>query len=154
MASGLVGAEVKTLEIRAAAVRLRDWQTRLSDLVRRRLHTPFRWGEQDCCLWAADVVLACTGVDLAADLRGEYSTEFGARRVLAQHGGVVELAIARLGPVVPTILAQPGDVGLVMGGEWPTLAAAAGGHFLAPGPAGLVTVLPDRVARVWRCTRG
>ncbi|MBX3605377.1 MAG: hypothetical protein KF788_08900 [Piscinibacter sp.] len=132
-------------------VRVRDWQSRLQAIVCRRLQAPFAWGVNDCCLFAADCVLAVTGRDPAEDLRGAYADERGAARLLAAHGGVVELAIARLGPVVPAALAQPGDVGLVRFDGRDTLAVCMGAHWMAPGEAGLATILPGQVLRAWRC---
>lgn len=136
--------------------RLRTWQSNLAALFAERRRAPFRWGVHDCCLWPADGVLAVTGVDPAADLRDTYATEAEAEAVLAAHGGLVEIAIARLGPVIPTDLAQPGDVGLLIvpAGERPSLALyGGGGLWWVPGPRGLVEVFPDKIARAWRCSK-
>lgn len=135
-----------------ATIRLPDWQTRLGALVDQHHRTPFAWGTFDCITFAADAVLACTGVDLAADMRGQYSTEPEALALLAQHGGVVALACARLGAVVPVALAQPGDIGVASIDHLHRLAVCCGGHFLAPGPVGLTYIAPDQVLRVWRIT--
>ena len=137
----------------AASRRLQDWQSRLGALVNSRLAAPFAWGTHDCCLWAADAVLATTGRDLAGDLRGTYRTAGQAAEVLHRHGGVVGLAVARLGPVVPAALAQPGDVGLITVDHRHTLAVCGGAHFLAAGSAGLVSIPAAQVIRAWRCTR-
>lgn len=137
-----------------AAARLPDWQTRLGALVSQRLPQPFAWGSNDCILFAADAVLACTGVDLAADMRGRYATEADALALLAQHGGPVALAVARLGRVVPVDLAQPGDIGVASIAHQHRLAVCGGGHFLAPGPAGLVSIPHAQVLRAWRITQG
>ena len=134
--------------------RLHDWQLRLAALVDQRLATPFAWGSHDCCLFAADAVIACTGADLAADLRGSYCSEAEAQAVLASHGGLIALAAARLGRSVRAELAQPGDIGLVSIEGRPTLALCGGPVFLAPGPSGLVPLAPDQVLRAWRCTAG
>lgn len=134
--------------------RIRTWQSALHACVAERLHKPFAWGSQDCCLFAADCVFSVTGVDPAADLRGAYANEREAARVLQAHGGVVELAIQRLGPVVRTLQAQPGDVGLTQQEGRHTLAVCMGAHWLAPGADGLVTVMPAQVLRAWRCCKG
>jgi hypothetical protein len=39
---------------------------------------PFKWGSNDCCLFAANAVLAITGADLADDFRGKYTDEASA----------------------------------------------------------------------------
>lgn len=133
--------------------RIRTWQSALHACVSTRLHKPFAWGSQDCCLFAADCVFAVTGIDPAADLRGTYATEREAARVLQKHGGVAELAFQRIGPVVRTDQAQPGDVGVTQQEGRATLAVCMGAHWLAPGAQGLVHVPPERVARAWRCCK-
>lgn len=133
--------------------RLRDWPERLAALFAARAAQPFEWGVFDCCLFAADAVLAVTGHDPAADLRGTYSTEAGAARVLRRWGGVDGIAVARAGRVVAAGLAQPGDVGLSHHHpELPALAVWGGSAWHAAGPAGLVVVPPEAVVRAWRCT--
>lgn len=135
------------------AVRLRDWQERLAKLFRERSNAPFGWGINDCVLFAADDVQACTGVDVACDVRGQWQDETQAMRVLRAHGGLAELCIARLGPVIPAALAQPGDVGLVSIHGRPSLAVCGGPHFHAPGALGLEVIDAACAQRAWRITR-
>jgi hypothetical protein len=55
------------------------WQTRaFHNFLKVRAHVPFGWGQQDCALFAADGIEACTGIDIAADFRGKYSDEASA----------------------------------------------------------------------------
>ena len=54
--------------------------------------TGFKWGHQDCLTWPALYCLAITGIDPASRYRGTYSTKFGARRLLLQNGGFLNLA--------------------------------------------------------------
>jgi hypothetical protein len=133
--------------------RLRDWPERLAALFAAREAAPFEWGVHDCCLFVADAVLAVTGHDPAADLRGTYTTAAEAVRVLGQHGGVAGIAIARAGRVVPVALAQPGDVGLSYhDADRPALAVWGGAAWHAAAPVGVVALPPDAVVRAWRCT--
>lgn len=135
------------------AHRLRDWPERLAALFAAREAQPFEWGRFDCCLFAADAVLAVTGHDPAADLRGTYATAAEASRVLASFGGVAGVAIARAGRVVPVALAQPGDVGLSHhDAERPALAVWGGSAWHAAGAVGVVVVPAGAVVRAWRCT--
>lgn len=135
--------------------RLAYWQVHLAALIATRLQAPFAWGENDCCLFAADAVLAVTGHDPAADLRGTYATAEQAAQVLRRVGGVAGVAISRAGPVVPVALAQPGDIGLLTQGvDHPALAVYGGTVWHAPGAAGLQSHLPAAVSRAWRCTAG
>ena len=45
--------------------RLPDWTARLAGVIRAGEDAPFAWGTFDCCLAAADAMLATTGVDAA-----------------------------------------------------------------------------------------
>ena len=138
-----------------ATVRLINWQSRLAALVETRQATPFAWGSNDCCLWAADCADACTGVDLVGELRGRYADERAGRRLLKRLGGLAVLASSRLGAEVPPLMAQVGDVGLVadeVAGE--LLAVWLGAHWAAPGATGLRHIAPAAVTRAWRLCRG
>lgn len=67
-------------------VRVGDWEARLNALLAQRRDVLFTWGATDCCMFAADAVLAMTGVDAAAEFRGRYTTAGGAARALKRHG--------------------------------------------------------------------
>ena len=59
-----------------ALTRKEHWATRsLQQFLLARAKTPFGWGTNDCCLFPADAIEAFTGVDIADDFRGKYSTE-------------------------------------------------------------------------------
>jgi hypothetical protein len=95
------------------AARFEDWPSRLEAFLRAEKDRAFVWGERDCALFAADAVLALTGVDHAAAFRGRYSSARGALRALKVYGrGTLEATVAeKLGPVVvnPRVL-QRGDL--------------------------------------------
>jgi len=132
------------------AARFPDWQSRLDVCIRERRRRAFRWGRQDCALFAADCALATTGVDLAAGERG-YDSEFGAGRVLASYGSVDALATAKLGPPIATpLLARTGDVGAVVTPGGRSLAVCTGQHWLVPGELGLLTLPLRSAERAWR----
>lgn len=132
-------------------MRLHDWQLRLEALIDERLHRRFFYGQHDCCMWACDVVLAVTGRDPVADLRGTYATEEDAAAVMAAGGGLAEMACARFGPEVPPMAAAAGDVGLLETPEGPALVACAGMTWLAATAFGVVNVPLEQVTRAWRC---
>lgn len=67
--------------------RFDDWQTRLDVCLADAARTGFVWGENDCCMSAANAVRACTGVDPASAYRGTYSTAQGAVSRLRRAGG-------------------------------------------------------------------
>lgn len=133
--------------------RIHHWGSSLAALVAARMHTPFRWGDMDCALWAADCVLAVTGEDPAADLRGTYSTAREAIDVLQRFGGLEAIAAARIGEQINPKLAQVGDIAMCRVEGRDCLAVAMGSHLLGPGESGLVAVPMSEARKVWRCTR-
>lgn len=131
-------------------MRLQDWQTRYADLCRARMGAPFVWGSHDCCLWAADVVLSLTGVDHAADWRGTYDSAAGGARLVAELGGVREIATRALGAAISPRMAGVGDLVLVEQDGREMLAVCNGVEALAVGPSGLELVGMGAVLAAWR----
>ena len=132
--------------------RLPDWSVRLQAVVVQRLMRAFGWGVHDCALYAADCVQACTGTDPAADLRGRYSTERGAARLIRRavgEGGLAALAAARLGAEIAPALAIRGDVGVADRGDGRlALVVCNGPVWQGPGPDGIV--IAQQPLRAWR----
>ena len=126
----------------------------LDTLIAERLAAPFVWGANDCALFAADAVKAQTGTDPAESLRGTYSTQVGAARVIKRDGGLQNIAAKALGePLAGPLLAQAGDVGIVEQNGADVLAVCHAGGWIAPGPQGLCA-MPIRAARVaWRVAK-
>lgn len=131
-------------------MRLHDWQTRLATVMREAQPRPFAWGAHDCVTFSAACVEAVTGADPIADVR--WADERQALRLLADGGGLLELARSRLGAELASpLMAQPGDVGLCMQGERPGLCVCGGVNWHMPGVEGLATLAADQVLRAWRC---
>jgi hypothetical protein len=126
-AASLAGAQALT--------RCQDWPTVLARYVHDRLHTPFAWGHQDCCRFAADAVAAMTGTDPMSDLRHVRTAE-AATRLLATYP-LTTLASARLGPMRPAAVAQRGDVVLLCHNGRQLLGLCVGVDWVAPAAHGL-----------------
>lgn len=79
---------------------------------------PHVYGKLDCSLWASDWVKLQTGIDLAADWRGQYSTREEYLRLLTVKGGLVRVAARALKSIGATLIApadaQPGDIGIIV----------------------------------------
>lgn len=116
-------------------VRRPDWPTVLARFIEARRRQPFAWGANDCCTFAADAVVAMTGVDPMADLR-HLDTAAAATRFLAKQSLAV-LVSERLGASVASAFGQRGDVLLVVQ-ETRLLGICLGTTWAAPGPTGLV----------------
>lgn len=121
---------------------------RLDALLRAAWARPFEWGAHDCALFAADAVLAQTGVDPAAPLRGRYSNAVGAGRLVRQLGGLPAIVGAALGaPLRSPLLACVGDVGYT---HSQALAVCIGERWVCPGARGLVLLPLAGAATAWR----
>lgn len=128
---------------------------------------PFKWGVNDCFLFAAGAVAAGTGKDHMADLRG-YGDETTAAILLQERFGTLSLAVAfrevarRAGAVkINPEDAKTGDVALVSwprGFQRPTAIDQSAGlgvfhrtRAFVLSPSGLVAVpLGHRVIELWR----
>jgi hypothetical protein len=130
--------------------RLHDWPERLAELIQQRLASPFAWGSNDCCLFAADAILATTGEDPAAALRGAYSDAAGALGVLNGRQPA-DLAGELLGDPLPTpALAHRGDIVCHETDGRQTLGVCVGDQWCAPGDEGLVFQPMSQVRLAWR----
>ena len=149
------------LGTRSPAPRLADWPTKLAGFLAERSDKPFAWGTNDCALFAADAILAMTGVDLAADYRGQYHGPAGAKLVLdslvAQSGGfdlasmITSLAVRQGWDQVDARMAQRGDLVLFEGGHGPTLGIIGlNGAVMGPGTKGLEARPISDARLAWR----
>jgi hypothetical protein len=97
-----------------------DWVAGLNAATERHRSEPARWGESDCLLAAMDVVSAVTGVDPVADIRGKYSTEAGAAKILLARGyRDVEAALNDHFPHIGRLSARRGDLATMLIDEQP-----------------------------------
>lgn len=91
-------------------MRYDNWPLHLQQVLQAAREAAFSWGENDCCLFAADCCVAVCGIDPAEQYRGRYRTEIGAKRALKQVHGSLEAAWDACFERIPVRLAQRGDV--------------------------------------------
>jgi hypothetical protein len=92
-------------------MRLPDWEQRLADFIAENRDRPFAWGEWDCILFACAAAAAITGEDKAAEYRGRYTTERGARAILREIGaGTLLRTVNANFTRKPPAFAQRGDL--------------------------------------------
>ncbi len=134
-------------------LRRQDWPERLAELIEARRQMPFTWGVFDCAMFAADAVVAVTGEDPLAAVRGRYSTEAAAEAITDAAGGfeafMVEQFRAFGAPQCPPEFLQRGDVGLVRYGNQLSAAVMLSGAVAAPGINGLSFLAPRMLVRGW-----
>lgn len=126
-----------------------DWQKRLVTVIKAAEKRPFSWGQHDCCLFAADCVEAMCGEDFAAEFRGNYNSETGAKKALLRGGGSLERVLARfLDEVYPSLI-QRGDVAVVENSGRRCAGIFYAGSVWVPGDNGLVG-LRGNLLSAWR----
>lgn len=128
-----------------------DWLPRLLEVIESCRDTPFDWGSHDCGLFAARCIEAMTGVDVAIDVRGQYSTKAGAMRVLHQRGmtSIADFAGSILPEPCPRYLARRGDIILFHAVEGPALGICMGHLAVGPGPKGLTWIPARHWVKAW-----
>lgn len=127
-----------------------DWQQRIGDVFTERLTEPFRWGSNDCCLFAADCFEAATEFDPGKVARGMYADARGALRMIEALGSLEDMATGWCGPSIHPSEAAFGDIGLIENSGRPCLAVFGGQYFHAPGDEGLTIFPVETCLRAWR----
>lgn len=138
-------------------MRPEDWPQRLAWFVAERRGKGFDWASNNCGLLAADWLAELVDNDLAADYRARCATALGAKRLLAEAGGVAGLAAAvcaRHGwAEVTPAMARRGDLALVEAetpeGSAEALGVVLGATVMAPGATGAVFVPRRQLRRAW-----
>lgn len=124
--------------------RLPNWTTRLDSFLASRRSVPFKYGTNDCVLFAIDAVLAVTGTDLGRPFRGKYKSARGAASVMRRYAGAAGLqscaaALAAAWDLcaIRPAHAQRADVGYGIDPEFgPTVVVRGADAWFGPGPAG------------------
>lgn len=133
-------------------MRFPGWPERLATFIEARRRAPFEWGTHDCAMFAADAVVAITGVDPLARWRGSYADEAGAEVVL---GGLplamfMDAALTAAGAIrVEASMAQRGDFVILDVGNMPTCGVCLGGSVAAPGLDRLHFLPPRMIRQAW-----
>lgn len=134
-----------------------DWAERLSRFLDRAATRQFHYGLHDCCLFAADAVLAMTGHDLAQAFRGQYRSRSQALAVSRDFAGeprvsaLLTKALDGLEAVHPK-LAQRGDLVMIQRSKDVSLGVVAldGGSILNAAAVGYAKLPLSLVVRAWR----
>jgi hypothetical protein len=127
-----------------------NWPNLLAQFIEQRREQPFAWGSNDCCIFAADWVQLCTGVDYAKAWRGRYSSGLGAVRVLDEAGGVEALVdLLGLQRVAPQ-LAGRGDIVAQEAGHGITLGICLGATTVYVAKSGLIFGSLQSVESAWK----
>lgn len=127
-----------------------DFPKLLIEFTREQVGTPFEWGQNDCCMFAANWIEFATGVDPAAHLRRSYETEAECDAFLSANGGVLgamgqclesykQVMMPRVG-FVACVRTAAGDMGAIRG---------ASGWLIRTKRGGVATLRTPDAVRVW-----
>jgi len=136
--------------------RCENWPETLAAYIDRKRNEPFSWGVNDCCLFGADWIQLCTGLDPAATLRGTYDRALSGVRVLEKHGGLIGTIQAHMEPLgfkpIGQGFAARGDIAVRDCGNGDTMAILIGSSIAYVGKDGLLFAeLNDGVeTRFWK----
>ncbi|WP_422099086.1 DUF6950 family protein [Variovorax sp.] len=133
----------------------------LDAFIAARRSMAFEYFSHDCAHIAADWVLECTGRDVLEDLRVaggplERRSLLAALRVVRAAGGFQQAAMQRLGPFLPALMAQRGDVVLALSGgkvgrvSGYSFGICTGSHIVCPSNECLVFLPLDQGVAAWR----
>jgi hypothetical protein len=157
--AAIVSAPNRALIVPSPA-RAHDWEMRLHAFIESEKHKPFAWGTHDCCIFAANWILALTGVDIAEDFRGKYTDEASCNALLAKLGyaDVAAMIAAQLTvkwqfPAVQPNFAHRGDLIQVQQPTGPALCVVGlnGKHAHGVSDKGLVRMRTYHDAvKAWR----
>ena len=131
-------------------MRRQDWPERLFAHIEAARGVPFAFGAHDCCLWAADAVLAMTDADPIEDIRGQWADEVSALRLLKERGGVEAMVTEYLGDPIAPAFAQRGDVVLHTMSGRDSLGVCVGDRFAAVADVGIEYVPMSAALKAWR----
>ena len=136
--------------------RCANWPETLAAYIERKRNEPFAWGVNDCCLFGADWIQLCTGLDPAATLRGTYDRALSGVRVLEKHGGLIGTIETHMEPLgfkpISQGFAARGDIAVRDCGNGDTMAILIGSSIAYVGKDGLLFAeLNDGVeTRFWK----
>ena len=132
-------------------MRVDNWPEILNEHIKLADTEEFKWGQFDCCLFAADFVKEITGTDYAKPFRGKYKTVKGAYSALKKYGrGKLVDTVSGILPTIPVPLAGRGDVVCTDLGGNDALGICVGEYsiFLTPEGGGKIKTLDCKMA--WR----
>ncbi|MBN2628945.1 MAG: hypothetical protein JXR75_00230 [Rhodobacteraceae bacterium] len=120
-------------------MRLWNWKSRLATYIVRGASEPYRFGQNDCAIFASGAVKAVCGKDPMAPYRGKYRTKSQGLILVGKDGFADHIAVfkAALDEIAPAF-AAPGDVAIIDDPfAGPSLGVVQGEFVYALGPSGL-----------------
>lgn len=136
------------------SMKLDNWAARLDATIEDHKNIPFNYGVSDCIIFAANCVLATTGIDFMSGVRGTYDSYDQAEKIIEYFGGLKKGLDKKLEIVkaftTTKELAARGDIVLIKTGDKEFAGVWMGHYALVPFPdEGLCRVPGAFVKEVW-----
>lgn len=132
-------------------MRLSDWEMRLSEYVLSKKNQPFKYGVNDCCLFAAGAVEVITGGNPIPEFIGAYDSLKTSIKALKTLGaGTLEKTMDAKFTEIQIGYAQTGDLAFHDGSIGVIIDADA----LFVSDDGLVRISRDKWTKAWSVGRG
>lgn len=108
----------------------------LDDYLAAAMAAPWRWGQMDCCMFAARWIEAATGYAGLVQNGARYADARGALRIIRRAGGLVPLVDLEMqrGGFRRTASPEAGDIGVIATGGAGDLAIAGASVVICYGP--------------------
>jgi hypothetical protein len=129
--------------------RLDDWQDRFFAYLEATRLTPFAWGTNDCCLFAAGSIDAITGSTFTAQLAAAYTDEASALAYIASFGSLDAAVSSWLGDAKAPNFAGPGDIVIANLEMGPTVGVCLGVDCAFSSNAGMTYRSRTLIAACW-----
>lgn len=132
--------------------RVDNWPSKLAELIESNRNRKFRWGQFDCCIWAAMCVDTIRDDILVDRIKSQYSNKAEAIEFLNRFGSTESAIIEYLGEPQNINMTSRGDVVVI---DYDRDGYNAAGIFdgqsvIVAGPKGLMRVSRDHIIKSWR----
>lgn len=127
----------------------RSVRQQISDYINRTAPKGFKWGEQDCALWASNMLVEVFGMqDVGEKFRGKYNNNIGAIRTVKENGYIDIPDIARKHCKE---ISKPEIGALATWYDKQSLGICLGAYSYFLAHEGVVKVSSKTVERFWKC---
>lgn len=123
------------------------WELKFSNYISEKEKEPFKWGENDCILFAVKAYEIITGINHYHSYL-PYNTEEEAKKILKKNGGFLKLFKKHLGEGHNNfMMAKRGD--LVLLKDQAGIVDDTGQYVLVPSEIGLIRKPLNEITWVW-----
>lgn len=133
-------------------MRVANWSSQYHRAVASARTVPFRWGVNDCVLFAAYVTDSISDLGVTQKFKAKYHwhDEESAKEIIRSAGSLDALVCEFMGPPVPWTLLSTGDVVLAESEGKTLLTVHDGSNLLYPSSTGIAALALSCAKHGWR----